>query len=56
MTRVAAPISCPCCTNRYEPSDGYVYTLAGYDHFRCPQCHELCSRVIEADDEGDINS
>lgn len=52
MIRLVEPISCPACTFDYPPSDGYVCTLAGYDHFRCPQCNEMVSKAIESDDGG----
>ncbi|MGD1983565.1 MAG: hypothetical protein PVF93_06620 [Chromatiaceae bacterium] len=54
MMRLVQPISCPACTFDYPPSDGYVCTLAGYDHFRCPQCNEMVSKVIDSEDGADI--
>ena len=47
MTQSATPILCPACETAYPPSDGYVCTLANYDHFRCPDCGEMTSRSVE---------
>lgn len=49
MIRLSNIINCPACKSQYEPRDGYVCTLAEYDHFRCPDCGEMTSRSIESD-------
>jgi hypothetical protein len=48
MIRPAGPISCTACTFDDEPSNGYVCTLAGYDHFRRPQCSEKVSKPLDS--------